>query len=41
MSAVFTAWSLLYYFYIRVLVNEVHNFFRVDMIAPIAKEDPV
>jgi hypothetical protein len=41
MSTVFVSWSLLYYFYIYVLVNEVANFFRVDMMPPIEEEDPL
>jgi thiosulfate reductase cytochrome b subunit len=41
MSTVFVSWSLLYCFYIYVLVNEVANFFRVDMIPPIEEEDPL
>jgi hypothetical protein len=41
MSAVFIVWSLLYYFHIYALVNELPNFFRVDMITPIAEEDPL
>jgi hypothetical protein len=39
MSTVFTSRSLLYCFHIGALVNEVSNFFRVDMIPPIADED--
>jgi hypothetical protein len=30
---------LLYCFHICALVNEVSNFFRVDMMAPIEEED--
>jgi hypothetical protein len=41
MSVVFTSWSLLYCFYIYILVNEVSNLFRVDMIAPIEEENPL
>jgi hypothetical protein len=41
MSTVFTEWSLLYCFHIYVLVNEVPNFFRVDMVPPIGEEDPL
>jgi hypothetical protein len=41
MSVVFTSWSLLYCFHICALVNEVPNFFRVDMMLPITKEDPL
>jgi hypothetical protein len=33
--------SLLYCFYICALVNEVSNFFRVDMMSPIVEEDPL
>jgi hypothetical protein len=31
--------SLLYCFHICVLLNEVLNFLRVDMMSPIAEED--
>jgi hypothetical protein len=41
MSAVFASRRLLYYFHICVLVNEVANFFRVDMMTPITEEDPL
>jgi hypothetical protein len=41
MSAVFTVRSLLYCFHICALVNEVLNFFRLDMMPPIAEEDPL
>jgi hypothetical protein len=30
---------LLYYFHIRALLNEVFNFFRVDIMTPIMEED--
>jgi hypothetical protein len=33
--------SLLYCFYICVIVNDVLNFLRVDMMPPIAEEDPL
>jgi hypothetical protein len=39
MSMVFTSRSLLYCFHIGVLVNEVSNFFRVNMIPPITEKD--
>jgi hypothetical protein len=39
MSMVFVSRSLLYCFYIYTLVNEVSNFFRVDMISTITEED--
>jgi hypothetical protein len=39
MSTVFAMQSLLYCFHICTLVNEVPNFFRVDMMSPIAEED--
>jgi hypothetical protein len=41
MSTVFTSQSLLYCFHICTLVNKVSNFFRVDMLPPIVKEDPL
>jgi hypothetical protein len=41
MSVVFVVRSLLYCFHIRALVNEVHNFFRVDMMSPIVEKDPL
>jgi hypothetical protein len=41
MSAVFVSRSLLYCFHIYALINEVPNFFRVDMMPPIAEEDPL
>jgi hypothetical protein len=37
MSAVFASQNLLYCFHICALVNEVTNFFRVDMIPPIVE----
>jgi hypothetical protein len=39
MSTVFAVRSLLYYFHICALVNEVANFFRVDMMPPIVEKD--
>jgi hypothetical protein len=41
MSAVFTSQSLLYYFHIYALVNEMTNFFRVDIMPPNTEEDPL
>jgi hypothetical protein len=39
MPAVFASRSLLYWFHICGLVNEVPNFFKVDMIPPIAEKE--
>jgi hypothetical protein len=39
MFAVERSRSLLYCFHVYALVNEVLNFFRVDMMPPILEED--
>jgi hypothetical protein len=41
MSMMFASQSLLYCCHICAILNEVPNFFRVDMMPPITEEDPL